>query len=206
MPIARSKKLNLLQFKALLIIVTAVIALIVVSPALQQIQVFPQTEFFTELSLTGPEHKAENYPYTIIMNNNYRVFLDITNHLGSCAYYQVQIKFRNETQSAPNSYNRTYSTLPSLYNVTAFVANKESWQLPITFSFNYSFKNVSSIAFNSIKFNGVNMNLAGLSSNRNSTMGVFYGNLIIELWIYNGTMNTFQYHERYLSLLMNMTG
>jgi hypothetical protein len=198
--------LNLLQFKALLIIVTAAIALIVVSPALQQIQVFPQTEFFTELSLLGPGKMAANYPYNIAINRNYGVFLDISNHLGSCAYYQVKIKFRNETQSDPNSFNRTYSTLPSLYNVAAFVADKESWQLPITFSFNYSFTGVSSIAFSSIKFNGVNLNLAGLTSNLNSTINVFSGNLVFELWIYNGTTNTFQYHERFVSLLMNMTG
>jgi hypothetical protein len=198
--------LNLLQFKALFIIITALIALIVVSPALQQIQVFPQTEFFTELSLLGPGKMAANYPYNIAINRNYNVFLDITNHLGSYTYYQVQIKFRNETQSAPNSFNRTYSTLPSLYNVAAFVADKESWQLPITFSFNYSFTGVSSIAFNSIKINGVNLNLAGLSSNRNSTTGVSYCNLVFELWIYNGSTNTFQYHERYLSLLINMNG
>jgi hypothetical protein len=198
--------LNLLQFKALLIIVTAVIALIVVSPALQQIQVFPQTEFFTELSLLGPGKMAANYPYNIAINRNYGVFLDISNHLGSCAYYQVKIKFRNETQSDPNSFNRTYSTLPSLYNVAAFVADKESWQLPITFSFNYSSTGVSSIAFSSIKFNGVNLNLAGLTSNLNSTINVFSGNLVFELWIYNGTTNTFQYHERFVSLLMNMTG
>jgi hypothetical protein len=198
--------LNLLQFKVLLIIVTAVIALIVVSPALQQIQVFPKTEFFTELSLLGPQRLAANYPFNIAINRDYNVFLDITNHLGSCTYYQVQIKFRNETQSAPNIFNRTYSTLPSLYNVSVFVADKESWQLPITFSFNYASKGESSIAFNSMKFNGVNLNLAGLSSNRDSTTGVFYGNLVLELWIYNGSTSTFHYHERYLDLLMNMTG
>ncbi len=197
--------MNLLQFKTFLIIVTAVIALIVVSPVLQQIQVFPQTEFFTELSLLGPEKMAANYPYNIAINRNYSVYLDITNHLGSCTYYQVQIKFRNETQSDPNSYNRTYSNLPSLYNIAAFVPDKESWQLPITFSFNYSFTGVSSIAFSNIKFNGVNLNLAGLTSNLNSARNVFSGNLVFELWIYNGTTNTFQYHERYLSLLMSMT-
>jgi hypothetical protein len=195
--------LNLLQFKALLIIVTAVIALIVVSPALQQIQVFPQTEFFTELSLLGPERLAANYPYNIV-NRNYNVFLDITNHLGSCAYYQVQIKFRNETQSAPNSFNRTYSTLPSLYNVSAFVADKESWALPVTFGFDYSFAGAARTVFSSLRFNGVDLNLTGLTSDWDPDRSVYYGNLIFELWIYNGTANTFQYHERFVSLLLNM--
>jgi hypothetical protein len=196
--------LNLLQFKSLLIVITAVIALIVASPALQQIQVYPQTEFFTELSLTGPEHTAENYPYTILRYNNYIVFLDITNHLGSCAYYQVQVKFRNETQSTPNGINRTYSTLPSLYNVSAFVADKESWELPVALSFDYSFVGATRIVFSNLRFNGVNLNLTGITSDWDPTKSVYYGNLIFELWIYNGTTNTFQYHERFVSLLLNM--
>ena len=84
--------------------VTAVLALLVASPALQQVLVYPRTEFFTELSLLGPWSMAENYPYNITNGENYSVFLGVANQLGSCAYYQVEVKFRNETQSAPDSF------------------------------------------------------------------------------------------------------
>jgi uncharacterized membrane protein len=185
--------------------VTAVLTLLVASPVLQRVLVFPRTEFFTELSLLGPGHMADNYPYNITRNGVYSVFLGITNNLGSCGFYQVQVKFRNETQSAPDSLNRTNSNLPSLYNVVAFVADKESREVPVTFSFDYSSAGATRIAFNSLTVNGLNFDLTGFSSNRNLMTGVFYGNLIFELWIYNGTTNTFQYHERFVSLSLNMT-
>jgi uncharacterized membrane protein len=195
---------NLRQYKALWIIVTAVLALLVTSPALARVFVYPQTDSFTEFWLLGPGHMAENYPYNITANQNYSVFLDIVNHLGSCAYYVVEVKFRNATESAPDSFNFTCSSLPSLYNLTAFVANQESWELPVTFAFNYNMTTLQ-VDFNSMTFNGINFNVTGESSDWNPQTAVFYGNLFFELWIYNSTTNTFQYHERFVSLLLNMT-
>jgi uncharacterized membrane protein len=195
---------NLRQCKALFIIVTAVLSLLVASPALARVLVYPQTSFFTEVWLLGPGRMAENYPYNITANENYSVFLDIANHLGSCAYYTVEVKFRNDTQSAPDIFNLTASNLPSLYNLTVFVANGETWELPVTFAFNYSVTSLQ-VGFNSMTFNGVNINLTGESSDWNPQTKVFYGNLFFELWIYNGTTSTFQYHERFVSLLLNMT-
>jgi hypothetical protein len=203
--------LNLTQYKALFIVVTAVLALLAASPALQRVLVYPQTEFFTELSLLGPGHMAENYPYNITNGENYSVFLGVANQLGSCAYYQVQVKFRNETQSAPDSFNFTPSSLPSLYNLTAFVADKESLDIPVNFAFDYSFqKSADNITllqanFDSLKFNGETLNLQGYSSDWNPQTDVFYGNLVFELWIYNGTTAGFQYHERFVDLKFNMT-
>ena len=196
--------LNPQQYKALWILVTAVLALLVSSPALARVFVYPQTSFFTEVWLLGPGHTAENYPYNITANENYRVFLDIANHLGSCAYYIVEVKFRNETESAPNSFNFTSSSLPSLYNISVFVANGETWELPVTFGFNYNVAQLH-VGFESMTFNGLNFNLAGVSSDWNPQTKVYYGNLFFELWIYNSATNTFQYHERFVSLLLNMT-
>jgi hypothetical protein len=226
--------LNLTQYKALFIVVTAVLALLAASPALQRVLVYPQTEFFTELSLLGPGHMAENYPYNITNGENYSVFLGVANQLGSCAYYQVQVKFRNETQSAPDSFNRTPSSLPSLYNLNVIVADKESLEIPVNFAFNYSFRSVARTVytditvpgrpgqnatveqradnitllqanFDSLKFNGETLNLQGYSSDWNPQTNVFYGNLVFELWIYNGTLNDFQYHTRFVDLKLNMT-
>jgi uncharacterized membrane protein len=147
---------------------------------------------------------AENYPYNITANENYLVFLDVANHLGSCAYYAVEVKFRNDTQSAPDIFNLTASSLPSLYKLTVFVADGETWELPVTFGFSYNVTGLQ-VGFNSMTFNGVNINLTGESSDFNPQTNVFYGNLFFELWIYNSTTSTFQYHERFASLLLNMT-
>src|SRR3972149_12090554 len=107
-------QMNLQEYKILFLVIVSVSALLVASPALQRLLVYPQTEFFTELWLLGPEQKAENYPFNITRNENYNVFLGVANHLGHCAYYQIQVKFRNQTLSAADSFNRTPSSLQSL--------------------------------------------------------------------------------------------
>lgn len=225
--------MNLQQYKALFVVITAVLALLVASPALQRALVYPQTEFFTELWLLGPGHMGENYPYNITANQDYSIFLGAANHLGSCAYYAIEIKFRNETQAAPDSLNRTPSSLPSLHRIPFFVADGESYELPITFSLDYSFQNVSRVVytnvtlpaapgqnatdqvvqnvtalkadFNSIKFNDMTLSLQGLSSDLNTQTQTTYANLVLELWIYNSTIGGFQYHERFVDLKFNMT-
>jgi hypothetical protein len=225
--------MNLQGYSALILVVTAVLALLVASPALERVLVYPQTEFFTELYLLGPSHMGEGYPSNLTNGVNYNVFLDIVNQLGSCAYYQVEVKFLNETQSAPDIFNRTPSSLPSLYNMTVFVADKEKFEAPVDFAFNYSFSNVTRIVysnvtvsdslgnstieqrvdnvtvtqvnFDSVRFNGVTLNLQGFSSDWNPRTNEFVGKLFFELWIYNSAINDFQYHERSVNLRLNMT-
>jgi hypothetical protein len=225
---------NLTQYKTLFIVVTAVLALLVASPALQRVLVYPQTEFFTGLSLLGPGHMAENYPHNITDGQDYSVFLGIANQLGACAYYQVEVKFRNATQPAPDNLNGTPSSMPSLYNLPVFVADKQNLEIPVNFGFNYSFQSVARTVsvsvtvpggpgqnatieqrtenitllqanFGSLNFNGETLNLHGYSSDWNSQTNVFYGNLIFELWIYNATIGSFQYNQRFVDLKLNMT-
>jgi len=74
--------MNPQDYKTIIFVVTAVSALIAASPALQRFLVYPQTEFFTELWLLGPEHMAENMPYNITRGVSYNVFLGISNNLG----------------------------------------------------------------------------------------------------------------------------
>ena len=198
--------MNLSEIKVLLLVVTAVVALFVASPALQHVLVYPRTEFFTELWYLGPGHMAEDIPYNMTSGANYSIYLGVANELGRCAYYEVQVKFRNSTQSAPDSFNRTASSLPSLYDLNVFVADRESWELPVTFGFDYSYdSNASLVNFNTLTLNSQRLNLTGYTTSWNSTRAAYYGNLIFELWIYNETTASFQYHERFVDLKLNMT-
>jgi hypothetical protein len=201
--------MDLREYKALFLIVTGVLALLVASPALQRLLVYPQTEFFTEMWLLGPGHMAEDFPFNITRNQTYSVFLGVGNHLGRCAYYVVEVKFRNQTQSAPDSFNRTASGLPSLCDIDVFVADKESLELPLSFSFDYNESSynatLSQVSFSSMVLNGALVDLRGYSAVWDSQTSRFFGNLFFELWIYNDTIGTFQYHERYTDLKFNMT-
>jgi uncharacterized membrane protein len=197
--------LNILKYKALIVIIVAVLALLIASPALERVLVYPQTDFFTELYLLDSGHMANNYPYNITRNVNYNVFLVITNHLGSSADYQIHVKFRNELQPSPDPINKTPSSMPSLHNIEATVADNGTWESPVTLSFDYSLASADQIIFNSITLNNQYISLNSLTSNFNSTNGVFFGDLIFELWKYNSTVNAYQYHERFVDLKFNMT-
>jgi uncharacterized membrane protein len=199
--------MNLQQYKALLLIIIGTLALIVASPVLQRLLVYPQTEFFTEMWLLGPEHMAENYPFKITLGENYNGFLGIANHLGHDAHYMIQVKFRTQTQSAADSF--TPSSLPSLYDIEAFVADKEKWEIPISFSFNYVQDSYNAtllqVRFLNMTFNNNVLNLNDYTAVWDAERSGFFGNLFFELWIYNGTVGPLQYHERFTGLWFNMT-
>ena len=203
--------MNLKEYKVLLLVVTAIMALLVASPALQRLLVYPQTEFFTEMWLLGPEHKAEKFPSNITSNSNYNIYIGLGNQLGSCVYHSIRVKFRNQTQPAADSFSRTASSLPPLYSITSLVADKETWESPLSFSFDYTYiedpvnVTLSKVNVNSIIFNGVTLDLEGFSATWDSERSGFFGNLFFELWIYNDSTRGLQYHERYTSLWFNMT-
>jgi len=191
-------------------VVVGTIAFLVASPTLGRVLVYPRTEFFTELWLLDADHKAENYPFNITRNQNYSIYLGIGNRLGYCAYYVVEVKFRNQTQDAPTSFgpieNRSPSGLSSLFNVTAFVADEQVWELPLTFSFDYVWnESLSRVDFLGLRLNGVWLNMTGYTVSWDSERSEFRGFLFFELWLYNTSANIFQYHGRFVSLRLNMT-
>jgi hypothetical protein len=170
--------------------------------------VYPQTEFFTEMWLLGPNHTAADYPYNITSGQTYGVYLGLANHLGYSAYYVVEVKFRNSTQSAPYDFgpisNRTPSSLPPLDNITAFVTDRGTWEEPLTFLFDYALTN-STVQMRSLTLNNVVLSMSGPNIAWNSTTSTFTGFLFFELWIYNRTTSVFEYHQRDVSLVLNMT-
>jgi len=202
--------MNLKEYKVLFIIVTAVVTLLVASPVLSRVLVYPRTEFFSEMWILGPNHMAESYPFNVSSGQSYSVYLGLGNQLGFCAYYLVEVKFRNESQSMPSSFGKVENRLPSsvlsLFNMTAFVSDQSNWEEPISFGFEYDYDaNASVVEFNSLTLNGNVLSLAGESAVWNGTTSRFFGDLIFELWLYNGSKSTFDYHGRFVDLKLNMT-
>jgi uncharacterized membrane protein len=197
--------LNLENHKILYITITVILALLVASPALQHFLVYPQTEFFTEMWLLGPNLKAENYPYNITNNLDNQVYLGLGNHLGSAAYYRVDVKLRNQNMLGPDSFQRTPSNLPTLYSFNIVVADQQTVQVPVDFSFTYSQTNDLQINFNQLTVNNNPININGYSTTWNSTNNDYYEKLVFELYLYNSTTSSFQYNERFVDLRLNMT-
>lgn len=203
--------MGLHEYRVVFVAVTGILALVVASPALSRLLVLPRTEFFTELWILGPNHVAEDYPFNISCNHNYSVFLGIGNRLGYCGYYLVEVKFRNQTQPEPTSFgpvgNRTPSPLASLFNITAFVEDEGVWELPLTFSFDYNYnETLSRVEFYSLTLNDVALDISDYTAAWNPEKKGFFGDLFFELLIYNDALSGFEYHERFVSLRLNMTG
>ncbi|MEM2971676.1 MAG: DUF1616 domain-containing protein [Candidatus Bathyarchaeia archaeon] len=191
-------------------VVVGVLALLVASPFLSRVLVYPRTEFFTELWILDANHKAENYPYNITRNQNYTICLGIGNRLGYCAYYMVQVKFRNQTQPAPTSFgpieNRLSSNLTPLFNFMAFVSDEQIYEIPITFSFNYTWNQPpSKVELSSLRLNGLWLNMSDYTISWDAEKQGFRGFLFFELWLYNSSASVFQYHGRFVGLWLNMT-
>ncbi|MGD6808994.1 MAG: DUF1616 domain-containing protein [Candidatus Bathyarchaeia archaeon] len=197
--------MQLENHKILYITVTVTLALLIASPALQHFLVYPQSEFFTEMWLLGPNQKAENYPYNIVQNQHYQIYLGLSNHLGSATYYRVDVKLRNQTMLGPDGFQRTPSDLPTLYSFNIIVADQQTVQVPVDFSLTYHQFNDSQINFNQLTINSNTININGYTTSWNNTNHDYYEKLVFELYLYNSTTNSFQYHERFVDLRLNMT-
>jgi uncharacterized membrane protein len=199
--------LDIVVYKNWFIVGSLILILLAVAPTLTLLVPLPNnSEAFSELWLLGPKHRAEGYPFNVTRLSSYDVFLGIGNHLGHAAYYLVEVKFRNQTQSAPNSFNHTASSLSSLFNITAFVADQGTWELPLSFSFNYKYNvTLSQVKLYSMTLNDISLDIGNCIVTWDSNGKGFFGYLFFELWIYTGTTDQFQYHERFLSLRLNMT-
>jgi hypothetical protein len=206
----RHKTLRITEYGLLYWTVVGVLALLVASPFLRRVLVYPRTEFFTELWILDEHHRAENYPYNITCNHNYTIYLGISNRLGYCAYYMIQVKFRNQTQPAPTSFgpieNRLPSSLPSLFNMTAFVADEQVLEIPITLSFDYTWnEQFSKVELSRLRLNGVWLNISDYTLSWDADEKAFRGFLFFELWLYSADTNSFKYHGRFVGLWFNMT-
>jgi len=157
------------------------------------------SEKFSELWLLDPNHKAEDYPFNVKVNETYNVFVGVGNHLGYSAYYRVYVKFRNQTLPLPDSSNSIPSPLNSTYELQLFLADGKTWETQLKFSFQGEPMFVSNILINDVVF----------PVNRSSTWDQehngFYYQLFFELWLYNTTSLRFQYHNRFVGLWLNVT-
>lgn len=190
--------MNLRQYKVLIIVVAATVALFAASPSLSQLLASTQTDHFTELSLLGPNHDTKTYPYSIKSGQSFTLYLNIDNHLGSTGYYMVRVKFRDQTGSAPNSFDKTSSSMPSLWDIKAVVDNDKSLEIPLTITLIYG----SPSTLSGIRING---SLVGTSIAISNSSDGYFGNLFFELWLFNDTTQAYEYNQRYVGIWLNLT-
>jgi hypothetical protein len=178
--------------------------LLLASPTLSLVLHLPGGERFSELWVLGPGHMAEDYPFNVMANERYSVYVGVTNHMGSSAYYTAYVKFRNQSEPLPNVTAGTPSPLSPLCEYRAFLEEGESWEVPLTFSFSeVSFSENQSLVTSLIVDDNVfDVDKSALWDVENNG---YYYQLFLELWIYRAESDAFEFHNRFVGLWLNMT-
>lgn len=75
--------MSLEEYRTLFLAGSLVVVLVAAAPTLGLVVPFPRSgEGFSEFWLLGPNHMAEDYPFEIAVNEEYRVFVGVGNHMG----------------------------------------------------------------------------------------------------------------------------
>ena len=196
--------MNLRDYKLVLISVGIIGVLLIATPAMFNFISAPNPEPLSELYILGPEHMASNYPFNIVVGQNYSVFVDVSNHLGSSAYYILYLKLLNQTDTLPNAKLGTLSPIKPFYEYRFIVQNNQIHESRLNFSFSVASIDGSQSIINKII---INENIISVEkpSVFNTTMTIYPYQLLMELCIYNNKSNSFEYHTRSVHLLLNLT-
>lgn len=181
-----------------------VLSLIIVTPTVTMVVTLPGGERFSELWLLGQNRMAEDYPFNVKANETYKVYLGLGNHLGGLEYYLLYVKFRNQTESSPDSMNGTSSVLEPLSEYRVFLGDSEVWEKEITFSFEGIAFDGNVCKISNLVLDGLVLNVDKVAAWDSAANG-FYCQLFFELWLYNAALSGFQYHNRFVGIWLNMT-
>jgi uncharacterized membrane protein len=110
-------------------VIAIVVALFIVSYLLVSYYLVyrPIPEGFSNINLLDTDHKAVNYPETVVIghNNTFSVYVNVENHMGKAEQYKILVKNAQSLEvlpinaSAINTYEKT-------------VADGEAWSTPTT--------------------------------------------------------------------------
>jgi len=196
---------NLEEYRTVFAVTSLALMLVAAAPTLSMVVAFPRgVERFSELWVLGPNHMAEGYPFNVRVGEEYRVFVGVGNHMGSSSYYTVYVKFRNPSQPLPEASNSTPSPLPPLYEFRFFIVDGEGWETPLAFTFLEVSRSDDSCFVSQMSINDVVFSMDSPSSWDSENNG-FYYQLFFELWLYDVTSRSFQFHDRFVGIWLNMT-
>jgi uncharacterized membrane protein len=173
-------------------------------PVISWMAPFPiEGESFSELWLLGPNGLAADYPVTVRSGDSFDLYLGVGNHLGHSTYYLVYVKFSGQPQLLPNLSTSGSSPLLSVYEFQLFVADNEVWESPVTVELLGATVQDDVLVVESLAVNGKVFQV-DCSATWNSEYNGFYFNLFFELWLYNSTSSSFQFHNRFVGLWLNV--
>jgi len=196
--------MNLDEYRVVFLVGSLALVLVAATPTLALIISLPRgKESFSEFWVLGPNHMAEDYPFNVRFNESYSVFIGVGNHMGFSSYYLVYVKFRNQTQPLPNTTASEPSPLAPLYEFRAFVVDGGSWETLLTFRILEITRYDDSVLVGRISINDVVFPV-NATARWDSEYEGFYYQLFFELWLHNIGSQSFEFHNRFVGLWLNM--
>ncbi len=174
------------------------------TPELSAFVSFPRSEPFSELYILNQNHMLKGFPFNVRSGQDYSVYVGVNNHLYTSGYYEICVKFSNETDQLPNTRTGVASPLPSIYTYRLLIGKEEGLEMPLTLF-------IPSISFSEKKTFINNIIINGDATkvdkptiwNANSTG--FYYQIFFELWLYDATVSDFRFNNRTVGFWLNMT-
>ena len=196
--------MKLKDYKIIFIAVALVGVLLIASYAIAGAIRAPPGEAFSELYLLGPEQMAQNYPSNIAVGQNYSVYVDVGNHLGSTANYLLYVKLANATDQLPNTTLGIPSPVVPLYEYRFSIQDSAVWQRLLSFKVTDATTTPNSAEISTLQLDDQTINIHKTTSwNTNSTKYSYQ--LFFELWLYNQQTGQVEFNNRYVNLQLNLT-
>jgi hypothetical protein len=124
--------------------------------------------------------------------------------MGGSSYYMIIAKLRNQTQSLPNTTTCVPSLLSPLSEFRSSVADGCNNEAQVRFSILNVSRSNDSLFVGRVSINDVIFPVNS-SANWDSERKGFYYQLFFELWRYDTTLRSFQFHNRFVGIWLNVT-
>ena len=192
------------EFRALYAVFCIILLIIAISPAVFSLLSFPEEERFTELWLLEEDHMAEDFPFIAREGETYGVFIRIDNRMRSSVYYALHVGLLNRTSAASGRTQYDGDLEYASYEYRIILANEETWEKQIEFSFSNITVNEGSMHVGGMSIDGTIFPVNRSTDWDQEDQGYYY-QLLMELWILNTTSAEFESHNRSVWIWLNIT-
>jgi len=190
--------------KILYVACCAVLGMIILSPTVALLVRLPESERFSELYVLGPWHMAESYPFNISGDETCRLYLGVSNHMGDLESYLVSVKFRNQTESLPNSADGLPSELDPLFEYRFALGRRGVWERNLSFSVGNISRSGNLSRVSSLIVEDDMVTVGKVTEWDVQNHGFLY-QLFFELWRYDADASSYQYDNRFVGIWLNVT-
>lgn len=189
--------------KLLYTLFCVVLGIIILLPTFFSFIPIPKGESFTELWLLQSHDQIETGKLSILQTRSYSVNLGVANHMGNSEYYRIYAKLRLPNEPLPNKTIELESPLEPLIEYRLFLRDSEIWNKEFSFSFEEISYEDKVAVVSELSLDDHPVELDKIVQWDEARSG-FYCQLFFELWIYNSTVSRFQYHNRYVSIWLQL--